>query len=57
MTTFIPRLLVAVVPFILLVAGIALAAGRRQPQPRRQVLRRRTSRSVQRALAVGMHLR
>jgi hypothetical protein len=43
MTTFIPRLLVAVVPFIALVAGIALCASRKQRH--RLVLRHRGCRS------------
>ena len=57
MTTFIPRLLVAVIPFILLVGSISLFAGWRQARTRRLVLRRRTCRAMHRALAVGVHLR
>ena len=57
MSTFIPRLLVAVIPFILLVGGIVIYAGWRQARPLRLVLRRRTCRAMHRALAVGVLLR
>lgn len=44
MTIFIHKLLVAVVPFMLLVGGIAMLSSRRLARPRRLVLWRRASR-------------
>jgi hypothetical protein len=57
MTSFILKLIIAITPLILLVGGIVLLSGRCSARSRKIVLKRRTCRSMQRALAVGIHLR
>lgn len=58
MTTFLLKLSVAVVPFILLVASIIVISHCRQSRARRLLLRRRrTCRSMQKALALGVMVR